>query len=91
MALQDHHSAPANGPHKKNTRSFWPWLLALALGAAVIFALLRQKDEEPQAHGGRFGADGRPIPVVAAKVERRDVDIYLDALGTVTPRNSVIV
>ena len=91
MALQDHHSAPATGTHKKTTRSFWPWLLALALAAAVIFALLRQKDEEPQARGGRVGADGRPIPVVAAKVERRDVDIYLDALGTVTPRNAVIV
>jgi multidrug efflux system membrane fusion protein len=91
MALQDHHSAPATGPHKKTTRSFWPWLLLLAVAAAVIFALLRQKDEAPTQRGGRVGADGRPIPVVAAKVERRDVDIYLDALGTVTPRNAVIV
>ena len=91
MAFQDPHSAPATGAPRKTGRRLWPWLLALVLAAAVIFVLLRQKEEAPQSPGGRFGADGRPIPVVAAKVERRDVDIYLDALGTVTPRNTVVV
>jgi multidrug efflux system membrane fusion protein len=91
MALQDHHSAPATGEHNKTSRSFWPWLLALALAAAVIFVLLREGEEAPQTRHGRFGPDDRPIPVVAAKVERRDVDIHLDALGTVTPRNTVVV
>ena len=90
MALQDHRSAPATGAYKKTSRSWWPWLLALALAAVVVFVLLRQQEEAPQPPG-RFGADGRPTPVVAAKVERRDVDIYLDALGTVTPRNTVVV
>ena len=91
MAFQDPHSAPATGAPRKTGRRLWPWLLALALAAAVIFVLLRQKEDAPSSPGGRFGADGRPIPVVAAKVERRDVEIYLDALGTVTPRNTVVV
>ena len=46
----------------------------------------------PGKGGGRFGAGGdRPTPVVAATASRESVDVRLTALGTVTPRNSVVV
>jgi membrane fusion protein, multidrug efflux system len=41
-------------------------------------------------HGGS-GAGGGPIPVVAGKVEQKDMPIYLDGLGTVQAFNTVTV
>ena len=41
-------------------------------------------------HGG-FGAGGGPVPVVAGKVEQKDMPIYLDGLGTVQAFNTVTV
>ncbi len=43
------------------------------------------------APGGRSGVSAGPIPVVAGKVEKKDVPIYLDGLGTVQAFNTVIV
>jgi hypothetical protein len=34
---------------------------------------------------------GRALPVVAAAAAKGSIDVYLNALGTVTPRNAVIV
>jgi len=39
---------------------------------------------------GGFGAGG-PVPVVAGKVEQKDMPIYLDGLGTVQAVNTVTV
>jgi multidrug efflux system membrane fusion protein len=41
-------------------------------------------------HGGSRGGGG-PVPVVAGKVEQKDMPIYLDGLGTVQAFNTVIV
>jgi len=41
--------------------------------------------------GGPGGPDGRPVPVLTNAVSRRDVPIYLDALGTVQAFNTVTV
>ena len=40
---------------------------------------------------GAAGAGGAPVPVVAGKVEQKDVPIYLDGLGTVQAFNTVTV
>jgi multidrug efflux system membrane fusion protein len=36
-------------------------------------------------------AAGRPLPVVAAPARKGSIDVYIDALGTVIPRNVVVV
>jgi membrane fusion protein, multidrug efflux system len=41
--------------------------------------------------GRRGGAPGGPVPVVAGKVEQKDMPIYLDGLGTVQAFNTVTV
>lgn len=37
------------------------------------------------------GADGRPLPVQAAEARRGDIDVLIDALGTITARNTAVV
>ncbi len=41
--------------------------------------------------GGRPNASARALPVVAAAAKKGSIDVYLSALGTVTPRNVVTV
>jgi multidrug efflux system membrane fusion protein len=99
MASQDYDSTADKTASGKSVstssgrpaRRILPWLLVVAIAAIAAFLLLRNEGAEEGKPGGRFGADGRPVPVIAATAKRRDVDVYLDALGTVTPRNAVVV
>jgi multidrug efflux system membrane fusion protein len=52
---------------------------------------LQGTEGESSSRGSKFGKDSKPKPVSAAKVMQHDVSVYLDALGTVTPRNTVTV
>ena len=72
---------------------------ALALVAVLVVAivaggawLIMQRNASAPAGGGRGGSDAnRALPVVAAQVRQGSIDVYLNALGTVTPRNMVTV
>ena len=66
-------------------------LIVVAIAAAALWFLLRAPAEAP-AGRGRTGSDAaRTLPVVAAPARRGNINVYLDALGTVTPRNTVVV
>jgi multidrug efflux system membrane fusion protein len=45
----------------------------------------------PAPGGGRQDPATRAVPVVAAAAKKGSIDVYLNALGTVTPRNVVVV
>jgi multidrug efflux system membrane fusion protein len=45
----------------------------------------------PRTSGRRGAGPGGPVPVVAGKVEQKDIPIYLDGLGTVQAFNTVTV
>ena len=70
-----------------------------AIGAALWYAsskpLTATSPGAPQAATGDKGGKGDPaariVPVVAAPVRQGTLDIYLFALGTVTPLNAVVV
>ena len=47
--------------------------------------------QELRAERGGLGAGGGQVPVVAGKVEQKDMPIYLDGLGTVQAFNTVTV
>ncbi|GBG13110.1 membrane fusion protein, multidrug efflux system [Novimethylophilus kurashikiensis] len=66
---------------------------ALVLAGIVAggFFYYRQHAVAPQGESRKFDAKGRPTPVLVAKAGQGDVKVYLDALGTVTPRNAVTV
>ena len=70
------------------------WLTALLLGGILLTLQFRDSGaeigtESKAAHGGAEAA--RAIPVQVATAARGDMDVYLDALGTVIARNTVTV
>src|SRR5271163_709067 len=91
---------PATGrPPFQPTRRFQPWaftrrnkwlLLGGLLIIVVLFVLIRHGTQTATAPGGQFGA-GAPMAINAAKVEKGDVQVVLNALGTVTPLQNVTV
>ncbi len=76
------------------SRHYWPWLLAaIALAAAALAAWYwfgHGSGDQVKA-GGKGDAASRPMPVVAAPARKGNIDVYVDALGTVTPLNNVVV
>jgi len=66
------------------------WIaLAVLIAAAVALFFARSAAQSPP--GGRRGMAGRAMPVMAAAAKRGDIDVAIDALGTVTARNTVTV
>jgi multidrug efflux system membrane fusion protein len=68
--------------------------LAIGLVLLVVIAALAYVfggSPTPTRTGGRFGADGGPVPVLAAAAVNADVPVYLDAVGTTKALNTVTV
>ncbi|MEL7560710.1 MdtA/MuxA family multidrug efflux RND transporter periplasmic adaptor subunit [Stutzerimonas chloritidismutans] len=73
------------------------WLIIGGVVVAIVLLLSwlwpSAAETPPQQAGGRpaFGAFGGPTPVRVAPVERGEFEVYVKALGTVTPLNTVNV
>ena len=97
-------SGPAANAAPRRSR-WWIAIVLLglaAIGAAIWYGSGRSATAVPGASsaassdkGGKAGKGGdaasRPTPVVAMPVKQGTLDVYLYALGTVTPLNSVTV
>src|SRR5262245_43435710 len=67
------------------------WMTA-AIAVAVTLGVAWYAWPKPdQPSASRGDASARPLPVVAAQAKKGSIDVALNALGTVTPRNSVVV
>lgn len=76
-------------------RRRWLWVVAAVVVALLIVAAwfwFGQGTADP-AKGGRGKGDpnARPVPILAAPARKGTIDVSIDALGTVTPRNMVVV
>src|SRR6476620_1495897 len=74
--------------------SQWNWLLLLALTAGVAddFVYFRQPAEaQPVGKKGGRDSASRVMPVVAQPATKKDINVYLTGLGTVTPLKTVTV
>ncbi len=71
------------------------WLVLALVGLAVVGWIWhrssRASAEAGAAAGSRPGMPAMPVPVVAGTVEKRDVPIFLEGLGTVQAFNTVTV
>jgi multidrug efflux system membrane fusion protein len=67
--------------------------VAALVGGGVWFARSRGGEGAggPGAAPSASAAADRPVPVVVVPVERRDVPVYVEGLGTVTPLATVVV
>jgi membrane fusion protein, multidrug efflux system len=67
------------------------WFTALLLIGFAVFWFYYNKPAEQAARTGKRNGDGRPLPVQAALAKSGDIDVYIDALGTVMARNTTLV
>ena len=99
--MNDTLSPDVDAPHesrlKPTSRGNWRIWLAVVLVIAIIaggiaWVVLRAPANAPAAKGrGGFDPNARPMPVVAAPARKGNIEVYIDGLGTVTPRNMVVV
>jgi len=78
---------------RRNRRRGWivaVLVLLVALGAGVWLWQGRGAEESTKAKG-RGDPNARTMPVVAQPARQGPIDVYVNALGTVTPRNMVVV
>lgn len=74
-------------------RILWIVLLLAAAATAVYFLYPGKPDDSQTPQGGRRGKDGagRPMPVQVAAARSGDIDVTINALGTVVAHNTATV
>jgi multidrug efflux system membrane fusion protein len=85
---------PEEAPEAPRRRLWLRWVLIVGfLVVAVYLFAHRPKASEPTGKGAGAAGQGaqRPVPVLGAKAVAKDVNVYLNGLGTVTPLNTVSV
>jgi len=78
---------------RRSYRIFGLILVVVAIAATIYVTRWRDSATPGGAApgGGARGRSGAPIPVRAVAVRNGSIDVTLDALGTVTARNTVVV
>ena len=74
------------------SRAGWPryfaYLVVLIAVGGVLYYMFATPSQQQRSN--RFAADG-PVPVLVATVQKADVPVYLDAVGTTKALNTVTV
>jgi len=75
------------------TKKIWGWLVLLVITILIVgvtFVIQHNKSAQIAA-ASKSDQKSRPMPVLTALAVNRDMNVYLEALGTVVSRNTVIV
>jgi len=96
--MNDTASQHPDAPPETHVRSARRSRVVLATVALVVLAIivggwwfLANRSASTSGPGRPGDPGAKASPVVAAKVRQGEIDVYLNALGTVTPRNVVTV
>lgn len=76
-------------PGEPRRRRWWVWLVIACAIVAAAVVWRHSATAEPAKAGG--GPPVRAVPVSTATASQGDIGVYLSALGTVTPVNTVTV
>ena len=76
--------------HSTTRKRWWLWLLMLALAVIVVVLLVRWQTQRAAAVKSRDTA-APPVPVTVAQARKGDIPLYINALGSATPFNTVTV
>ncbi|HEY8119167.1 MAG TPA: MdtA/MuxA family multidrug efflux RND transporter periplasmic adaptor subunit [Methylophilaceae bacterium] len=88
---QDKRQVSATGLAKKSSGKIWIWPLLLIAIVALVWGVMHYQASQKASANLKSDARSRPVPVSVATAVKRDINVYQDALGTVTSRNSVTV
>src|SRR5512140_2648754 len=100
MVTQTPVEPPSGGPGTSGTSPkrgrLGTWLIVLVLAVAAVLGWLwlkrsRGAETAGAPGGGRSGMMTNAVPVIAGTVEKKDVPIFLEGLGTVQAFNTVTV
>ncbi|OHC62038.1 MAG: hypothetical protein A2045_05795 [Rhodocyclales bacterium GWA2_65_20] len=69
----------------------WIAIGVMAVAAGAYWFYNKPVDAQSPQGGGKRGADGKPMVVQTAIAKSGDIDVVINALGTVTARNTVTV
>ena len=75
---------------KSGTKPWVKWLILVVLGLIAFFAYRYYSNGQKAAELSKKDAK-RPATVTAVAAKISSINVYLNALGTVTPRNNVII
>src|ERR1700694_1870809 len=78
-------------PHSRHWRWIAIGVVVIAAAVAAWFWFGRTGEDPTKAARGKGDPNARTVPVVAAPARKDNIDVYIDALGTVTPPNMVVV
>jgi membrane fusion protein, multidrug efflux system len=81
---------PSPRPHKK--RHGWVWLIVTILACGAIYWMYRQYEASQRARQAKLAAmQIRAVPITTGTVQKGDIGVYLEGIGTVTPVYTVQV
>ena len=77
----------------KKRRHRWVWVVVLVLFGLLFYWVIQhqQKSQTAAMAGGARRGGGGMVPVTVATAHTGSVNVYLDAIGTVTPLNMVSI
>src|SRR5262245_50341835 len=87
------HQLPVSGSQKgEEKKRGWVWivvLIVLAAGGYFLYSQYQAMQAQQQARNANNRQ--RAVPVTMGKVSKSDMDVYVEALGTVTPIYTVTI